>query len=271
MTAPGSPHPAPGRLPAEGPSSPEVTEPAREVTSPEQPDVAREPEPAPTRGADRPEFVGISAEQVRTLKYERAVFLSDAVFAIALTLLVLDLRVTDVTAGGLEAALRRLAQIPGPFLAFVISFFVIAAYWTSHREIFGAVHRMNGRLIWLNLVFLFWIALQPFAAAVLGEHDPAPTAVVLYALVQVATGLSQTALWVYAISRPEIADERIRRRHGRWVTVELLRVPALFVVSIPIALVAGPVPAMASWLLVVPLTLLIHRHYREVVRQVPDD
>ncbi len=210
-------------------------------------------------------------EASRTLKYERVVFLSDAVFAIALTLLVLDLRVSDVADGGLDGALRRLAQVPGPILAFTISFFVIAAYWTSHRDIFGAVRRMNGRLIWLNLVFLFWIALQPFAAAVLADHDPAPTAVIIYALIQTATGISQTAVWAYATSRPEIAEARVRERHGRWVTIELLRVPAVFLLSIPIAWIAGPLPAMASWLLIYPVTLLIRRRYRDAVSQMPDD
>ncbi len=261
--APGAGDVAPGPPSGAGDVAPGPPSGAGDV-APGPPSGAGDVAPGPPSG-------GITTAQVHTLKYERAVFLSDAVFAIAITLLVLDLRITDATTGGLETALRRLAQVPGPLLAFVISFFVIAAYWTSHRDIFGAIHRMNGRLIWINLVFLFWIALQPFAAAVLGAQNPAPTAVVIYALVQVATGLSQTALWVYAISRPELADARIQRRHGRWVTAELLRVPAVFGLSIPLALLAGPVPAMASWLLVIPLTPLIRRHYGEAVRQAPDN
>ena len=234
----------------------------------DDPGSAGRPDPDPAEPAP---FVGIDLERSRVLKFERVLFLSDAVFAIALTLLVLDLRIPEVSDLGYDEALRHLFQVPGPIVAFTISFFVIAAYWTSHREIFGAVRRMNGRLIWLNLGFLFWIALQPFAAAVLGSHDPAPTAVIVYALVQVATGVTQASLWWYATGHPGIAHARIGERYGRWVTIELLRVPIVFLISIPIAIAAGPVPAMASWILIVPVSAIIHRHYRDAVRQVPDD
>ena len=214
----------------------------------------------------------ISRRSSHNLKFERVLFLSDAVFAIALTLLVLDLRVPDAASGGqMEQTIRDLLRVPGPFLAFVIGFIVITAYWTSHREIFGAVGRMNGRLIWLNFAFLFWIALQPFASAILGSHDPAPTSVLAYALVQIATGLTQAALWMYATGSTGLSWAEIDERFRRWISVELLRVPAVFLVSIPVALVAGPVPAMASWLLIVPASVLIHRHYRDAVGRLADD
>ncbi len=206
------------------------------------------------------------------LKYERVLFLSDAVFAIALTLLALDLRLPDDLSGGAaEATLGRLLQIPGPAFAFSVGFFVLAAYWTGHREIFGGVKRMNGRLIWLNFGFLFWIVLQPFATSLLGGHDPTPTSVIAYATVQVATGCFQAVLWTYATTRPAIVRPHVDARFRRWVTVELLRVPMVGVVSIPIAVLAGPGPAMASWSLVIPVTLVIHRHYRDQVREIPDD
>ena len=206
------------------------------------------------------------------LKYERVLFLSDAVFAIALTLLVLDLRVPDdISGGAAEAALRRLLQVPGPILAFAIGFVVLAAYWTGHREIFGGVQRMNGRVIWLNFAFLFWIALQPFATALLGSHDPTPSSVVAYAVVQVATGGVQALLWTYASRNPSVMRPHTDARFRGWITVELLRVPMVGLISIPIALLAGPVPAMASWLLVVPLTLLVHHHFRAQVREMRDD
>ena len=63
------------------------------------------------------------------------------------------------------------------------------------------------------------------------------------------------------------ADPRFRR----WVTFELLRVPIVGLVSIPVAILAGPVPAMASWLLVVPITLLVHHRFHTQVREIPDD
>jgi uncharacterized membrane protein len=230
----------------------------------------------PTDEAATPRAIGVTLSLGRrerqSVKYERVVFLSDAVFAIALTLLVLDLRSPAGLSGATaDAELRRLIQIPGPVFAFTIGFFVLAAYWTGHREIFGAVRRMNGRIVWLNFAFLFWIALQPFATSLIGSHDPTALSVAAYAIVQMATGTAQALLWTYATSHPSIARPLVDPQFQRWITIELMRVPIVGLVSLPIAAAAGAVPAMLSWLLVVPLTLIVHHHFRTQVGETPDD
>ncbi len=97
------------------------------------------------------------------LGLERIVFFSDAVMAIAITLLAIDIRVPEMPAGLAAQQLAvSLAAIGPRFMTFFISFMVIAVYWMSHHRYFGYIKRYDARLIWLNLLFLFFIICMPF-------------------------------------------------------------------------------------------------------------
>jgi hypothetical protein len=111
----------------------------------------------------------------------RVLALSDGVFAIIMTLLVLDIRVPHLAKGeSLASALRGL----GPSLtAFVISFIVAAMYWVGHRDLFGLVRRADRGLVWLNLVYLLPLCLMPFGAGLLARHDREPAALRIYGLI----------------------------------------------------------------------------------------
>jgi uncharacterized membrane protein len=189
---------------------------------------------------------------------ERVVFFSDAVFAISITLLALDLRlpavlVSDDNAGLLDALTRSEPQL----FAFFLSFFIVGAFWIGHVRTLHSVTATNGGFIGLNLVFLFFVALLPFPTSVLAEHGDVPLSAVLYAVCVAAVGLAATALWLYAswVARlaPDLPDELIRG-----ITVRTLVTPVLFVASIPIAF-ASPVGAEILWLLTFPATGLISR------------
>ena len=94
---------------------------------------------------------------------------SDGVFTVALTLLVVDLSVPDLASGFSEADLQRAleAQFPN-VLAFLLTFWVVAAYWLTHHRHFRLIHRYDGRLLLLNLVFLMTIVFIPWPTAVVG-------------------------------------------------------------------------------------------------------
>jgi len=109
----------------------------------------------------------------------RLITFSDSVFAIAATLLVVDLRPPATGAAGYEPALLDYLTQPGPFIATAIGFLVVGSYWSSHRRTFTLIAETNGPLVWANLFFLFWVAIQPFLTAALAEHDPNRTSVLL--------------------------------------------------------------------------------------------
>ncbi len=101
-----------------------------------------------------------------------------------------------------------MADLLPSLTAFGISFTVIGIYWVSRHRMFRYVIAWDGRLLLLNLVFLFFIAVQPFTTSVLGEHGDPALATIVYALGMVGTGLSSTALWLHVVRAGPI-DERL--------------------------------------------------------------
>jgi len=126
------------------------------------------------------------------------VFFSDAVFAIALTLLALDLKLPEgIPADQVDDAL--VAALP-QLLAYALSFVIIAKTWMSHHSDFALIRRFNANLAWLNLALLFFIAMLPGPTSILSDYgdDPTPWPSVLYAANIAAVYLMLAAIWGYA-------------------------------------------------------------------------
>ena len=188
----------------------------------------------------------------RPLELERLVYFSDAVFAIAITLLILDIRVPEIEPAHAHTELsRRLVALVPQVIGFVVSFLVIGVYWEAHHRMFGFIKGCTRTLIWLNMLELFLIAFLPFPTAVLGRYAFVPTAVVCYAVTVVAVGLARTAIWRYASKGGRLLDEdtpRAEIRAGLW---RGFVAPAIFTLSVPLAF-ASPLLAMLSWTLILP-------------------
>jgi uncharacterized membrane protein len=140
---------------------------------------------------------------------ERVVFLSDAVFGIAITLLVLDIRFPSVNA----SVGQQLLVVWPKLLSYSISFVVIATYWSAHHRTFSSLVELDQGLVWLNFLFLFFLVLIPFPTSVLGESDDFKGAWLLYAATMTFVGLSMTFMWSYST--------RGRTAHG----VDLSQIP----------------------------------------------
>jgi uncharacterized membrane protein len=133
---------------------------------------------------------------------ERIVFFSDAVFAIAITLLALEIKPPETApAAGAWQHLLSLLDLWPKMLSFVISFLVIGALWTAHHRIFSFIQRYDRRLIWLNLLFLLCIAFMPVPTALLGNTGDDLVSVCVYAGVLAMTGVAQWAIWHHATWR----------------------------------------------------------------------
>src|SRR5690349_17164062 len=165
------------------------------------------------------------------LGLERIVFFSDAVMAIAITLLALDLRVPELGAGPGQVA-ERLLELRPQLLIFLLSFAVIGIYWAAHHRYFGFVHRYDARLIALNLVFLFFVVCIPFVASLLGRYAPAPLAVAAYGSTVAALGLSLAAIWWYASSGRRLIVPDLDAATIREAKIRLLAGPIVFLVAV---------------------------------------
>jgi uncharacterized membrane protein len=180
------------------------------------------------------------------LGLERIMFFSDAVMAIAITLLAIDLKVPEIAASAAAAELPRSLSELGPrFLSFLISFFVIGIYWMSHHRYFRFIKRYDGGLIVLNLLFLLFIVLMPFVASLFGQYYYLPLGMSVYAAAVAATGLSMGALWWYASYRYRLVDEHLDKQFIRARSLAMA-VPLLFLVSIPFAFFSRTL-AIAIW------------------------
>ncbi|MBD2769139.1 DUF1211 domain-containing protein [Hymenobacter sp. BT664] len=122
---------------------------------------------------------------------ERIILFSDAVFAIAITLLIIEIKVPELHEKTNHASLVALLRLIPKFVGFFIGFFVIATYWAAHHRIFRFVHRYDDGLIWLNILFLLSIVLMPFTSAYYGEYPQLNVPFVLYCASVISTGLLQ--------------------------------------------------------------------------------
>jgi uncharacterized membrane protein len=169
------------------------------------------------------------------LALERIVFFSDAVMAIAITLLAIDLKVPELAAASAASELPARLRALGPqLMSFVISFFVIGIYWTSHHRYFRFIKRYDSGLIALNMLFLLFIVLMPFVANLFGRYYDLPLGMSVYAAAVAATGLSMGALWWYASHRHRLIDPRLDPSFIRTRSIAMA-VPLLFLASIPFA------------------------------------
>jgi uncharacterized membrane protein len=196
-----------------------------------------------------------------TLRIE---FFSDAVFAIALTLLVLDIRLPETADADLLPALLDLWP---QYFAFALSFAIIALNWMSHHAKYRVIVRFDGGLIRGNFLLLFLVAIVPFPTSVLSEYGAETPAVVLYAATVAALSIVQLMNWAYAV-RAGLVSKDVDAAMFRYVALNILPSPVVFLVSIPIAFVAPDV-AMYVWFAIVPASFLFGWLARRPSRRSP--
>ena len=145
-----------------------------------------------------------STRRERTLELDRVVNFSDAVFAIAMTLLVLSLHLpltldTKYSGHALDNHLwHEFHDVLPNLFGYALSFAVISRTWLAHHHAFRVIERIDHTFINLNLLMLAFVALAPFPTEVFGTYPQSSTATVVYAASISAVTLAFTALWLYA-------------------------------------------------------------------------
>jgi uncharacterized membrane protein len=195
---------------------------------------------------------------------DRALAFSDGVFAIAITLLVLNLKVPHLSGPNLgEQLAHALKKEGGVIIGFVISFYVIARYWLVHHRMSLRLRRVDIPFLVINLVFLAFIVFLPFPTEVLGLYGETTTAVVLYAGTMVVVGSLSGLLWEYARRAHLIGTLTPAERREGWQ--RSITPVVIFAASIPIAFASATV-AQLSWLLLVGTQVVRHARLRRAPR-----
>ncbi|HTT35751.1 MAG TPA: TMEM175 family protein [Thermoplasmata archaeon] len=189
----------------------------------------------------------------------RLLALSDGIFAFALTLLVLGIALPlQFNASMLWSVL---VDLKPAFLAFVLSFFVIALYWLSHQEIFAYIVRLDRLVMMLNIGFLLTIAIMPFVTDVLATAGSQFLAVAVYSLAQIAAGGLLALIWLYATRWGALTERALPASWIDYLTVRLVLAPALFAVSIPVGYF-DPLAAEISWIAILVLVRIVRHRLR---------
>jgi uncharacterized membrane protein len=182
---------------------------------------------------------------------------SDAVIAIVITILVLELEVPH------EPDLAALGDVVPVFLTYILSFVYLGIYWNNHHHMMVLTQRVNGRILWANLHLLFWLSLVPFTTAWMGETDFAESPTAVYGadllLAAIAYFILQTA-----IIAEEGPDSGLRAALGRDLKGKVS--PLLYLAAIPLAFVS-PWIALGLYVLVALMWLVPDRRIESAVRR----
>ncbi|MFG3395593.1 TMEM175 family protein [Streptomyces parvus] len=206
-----------------------------------------------------------AAEKADEKSADRLTTLSDGIFAIAMTLLVLDLHVEPgLDKDAFTDAVRQAVPDLG---AYALSFTILAGFWRDHRLIVRHVPRFEGVALRFALMWLGAIALVPFPTALLSEYAARPLTVAVYAGMVAVTNLLELAMFLTGRRATEHATEASRGDVGRAVTADLASTAALFAATVPVAYLVSPVAAMWCWLALVPIKLTLTHRKRATARR----
>jgi uncharacterized membrane protein len=177
----------------------------------------------------------------RTRDPARVLALTDGVFAIIMTLLVLEIHVPQLAAGESLSTVFLLDVWP-TIVVFVISFVLTGLYWVGHRDMFNLVRGVERGLVWLNILYMLPVALVPAAAALLSTYSRDPLALRIYGLLLILIALMRLVLWFYIGTHPHLLIEQVPPRALRTAAFTQLALILIFLIAM---LVAGIAPRLS--------------------------
>lgn len=193
-----------------------------------------------------------------TLEFERVLTFSDAVFAIALTLLIVSVVIPTVqNSDSGSAMLSALMGIAPHFLGFFLGFVMVARYWAAHHRFCSSLSSLDNRFIQINLAYLALVAFLPFPTGLFGTYLQNPVSVALFGLTLAAVSTLETLQFAH-IRRSGQLRRPISDAAYRFGLIGSGLPVVLMLLSIPIAFVATAV-APYIWLLVFPLEAILGR------------
>lgn len=176
-------------------------------------------------------------ELKKEFQVERLALFSDAVFAIAITLLIIEVKIPQLTKPFTDHHLLEIMadEMVAKFIGFIVSFLVISVYWITHHVLFSYLTNYSKKLVWSNLYFLFTIVLMPFSSGFYSEYwmSPLITPTAFYAINLTLSGLTLSRLW-HVVANPKngMAATLPSPLKVHYYVTRALVAPAVFLVSL---------------------------------------
>jgi uncharacterized membrane protein len=162
--------------------------------------------------------------------------LTDGVYAIGMTLLVLELHVPEASSPG--ELVRGLAALGPSLFSFALSFAVLGVYWVGNAASLARLARVDRPILLLDVLQLFFIALLPFTTAILGRYPDESAAVILYGAHLVALGFMQYIHFAYVVRSPHLLAHPISARDAAGAIRRIFFGPLVFLIAMAVALVS---------------------------------
>ena len=181
------------------------------------------------------------------LNKETLMAFNDGVFAIAITLLVLEIRFPEISSTEIDTRfLESIIAISPLILGFILSFFIIAMYWLSYHRIFHYIQKIDRKLVLGNILFLFFIAFISFPTHLLGLYGDHQTIVIFYASNVVVTSAILSLMWNHASVNHLLIDPDLDEKIIHYIRRRSLIPVVIFLLSMGIA-IFNPLLAMLMW------------------------
>ncbi|MEO6151295.1 MAG: TMEM175 family protein [Mucilaginibacter sp.] len=206
----------------------------------------------------------------KEFQVERIAFFSDAVFAIAITLLIIEVKVPEIHGEHMssEAIREALFQLIPKFIGFLVGFFVIGLYWVNHHQLFKHVVHYNSKLVWANLFLLFSIVIMPFSSALYSEYIFSIIPLGIYVINVSLTGLMHARLW-FIVGNPKnklsIGLENVHLVN--YYKTRALVGPLVFLFAFAMGFIWIPGAYMSPCLIFVCMVIIkkyYHKHHPEI-------
>src|ERR1700738_4970476 len=196
------------------------------------------------------------------MEKSRIAALVDGIFAVAMTLLVLDLKLPEGLKMSSDVEVwHQLLELTGRFLTYTLSFIVLGIYWIGHHSLFHFVRKVNRGLLWLNLLFLLFITLLPFSTNLLSAHTHLQIPIVVYGINLLLISLTSLLQLSYLAHHPELSHDQLT---PSWIANIRRRtsIPVIIVIASIATSFFNPNFAMSAYWLLLVFHFLPGRHHR---------
>lgn len=189
---------------------------------------------------------------------------SDGVFAIVITLLILDIKIPDVQPSALGAGL---VHILPQTLTYILSFFIVGLYWHLHHQVAAQIKLIDEAFIWLNLIWLLFVSVLPFPTALLGRYPLQPIPLTIYGINLILVNITGFIILVYFQRHPRLRFTPMSSAELRAIAPIYVIVNGLYAVAIG---TAWFFPWLSYGIYIFVLLWVIARSIRRVSSVIPD-
>lgn len=196
----------------------------------------------------------------KAIDNDRLNTLIDGIFAIVLTLLVLDIKVPKSASEGV--LFDQIIALWPQFVSYVLSFIILGLFWLGHQLEAHYIRKSDDIHLWLSLLFMMFIALVPFSSSLLGSHTNSPVAVIVYSINIFAASLLRYIHWRYVSGKNRLIDERLNKRLVSDVSRAFISTPLLCLLAIALSLVSVKLSLILLTVTACNILLRIGRTFR---------